>query len=80
MKAEWQSVQTAPTRQSSSASLCCPADSFAVWDSSGLSDLTLSSLFLDQSKHILNVHLLQLSSCSTAYAFRITRGHDPKGF
>lgn len=25
-----------------------------------------------QSKHILNVHLLQCSSCSTAYAFRIT--------
>lgn len=28
---------------------------------------------------MLNVNLLQLSSCSTAYGFRITHGHNPKG-
>lgn len=28
---------------------------------------------------MLNVNLLQLSSCSIAYGFRITRGRNPKG-
>lgn len=28
---------------------------------------------------MLNVNLLRLSSCSTAYGFRITHGHNPKG-
>lgn len=43
MKAE---KQTAPAWQSSTTSLLHRADSFAVWDSSGLPDLTLSLLFL----------------------------------
>lgn len=76
MRAEQQS---APAWQSSRTSLCTLQTpllsgiplAFLIWQ--------FPCCFWDQGKHVLDVNLLQCSSCSTAYGFRIIRGHNSKG-
>lgn len=76
-------------REAICANCPCPADAAALPSAALqiplLSGIPLAVLiwhfpccFWDQSKHVLNVRLLQLSSCSTAYAFGVTHGCNPK--